>query len=340
MLARAFADLAWCLCLATSGCTPLQTQDAGEGGGGGGGEGGAGGSDAGVAGCDRPGNPYAESALEADIRFLAGPALQGRAAGSDGDRRARAYIESRMRCAGLRPVGGSYIQTFADSEGSNTANLIGVLDGSDAALASEIIVISAHHDHLGADRTGVFAGANDNASGVAALLAMAQALHDAGGLRRTVVFAAFASEEVGFDGSAWYTEHPPTGLPINKTQYNVNLDMVGRYDDEGVIYALNAFAGTPARSALNAVAGRFRGLEIEMNEPGDLSDQLSFCEVGVPGVFFHTPDNVCYHKTCDTPDRIDYPHLAQIAGLVGAVVTELANSEHGLAAARRVGCQP
>ena len=116
--------------------------------------------------------------------------------------------------------------------------------------------------------------------------------------------------------------------------------MVGTYEDEGKLFALDARPATPGRSALDAVRPAFADLDVDPDETGDLSDQVSFCEMGIPGLFFHTPDNHCYHQTCDVPDRIDYPHLARIAALVGAVTQELANGEHGLVDAREAGCVP
>ena len=296
------------------------------------------GADAENATCDQ-GGAFSESALRARIGFLADPALAGRASGSAGDTTTREHIAARFECLGLEAPGDTYEQPFKDSEGSDTANVIGVLPGSDSELSDEIIVVGAHHDHLGEDDTGVYTGANDNASGVATMLAVAQAMSERETApRRTLVFVAFGAEEVDLDGSTHYVEHPPAGLPLAQTVFMVNLDMVGTYEAEGVLNALDAGPDTVARAALEAVMGDFPGLKLNLDDTGDSSDSVNFCEAGVPNVFFHTPDPTCYHETCDTADNVDYPHLVLTAQLVSAMVEVLADGDLDLAAAREAGC--
>lgn len=288
--------------------------------------------------CDE-GGAFSESALRARIGFLADPAQGGRVSGSAGDAATREHIAARFTCLGLDAPGDTYEQPFKDSEGSDTANVIGVLPGSDPELSDEIIVIGAHHDHLGEDDTGLYPGANDNASGVATMLAVAQAMSERETApRRTLVFVAFGAEEVDLDGSADYIAHPPAGLPLAQTVFMVNLDMVGTYEAEGVLNALDAGPDTVARAALEAVMDDFPGLKLNLDDTGDSSDSVNFCEVGVPGVFFHTTDPDCYHETCDTADNVDYPHLVQTAQLVSAMVEVLADGDLDLAASREAGC--
>src|SRR5262249_33645762 len=132
------------------------------------------------------------AALQRDVDFLAAPERDGRAPGSPGDAATRRYLAERFRCLGLVPAGadGSYEQPFA-AAGRATANLVGYIAGADAA-AGEIILIGAHHDHVGDGHLG----ANDNASGVAALLAVAAAVVHHGAPHRTIAFVAFGGEEV------------------------------------------------------------------------------------------------------------------------------------------------
>ena len=270
---------------------------------------------------------FAASQFATRIGYLASAELAGRLPGSDGDTKARKYISESLACFGLQPVGSTFSQPFVDSEGHDTANVIGVLPGVDPDLKNEIIVVSAHHDHLGLDEQGqARLGANDNASGVATLLAVAHALVSRSqGPKRTLVFATFGAEELGLEGSIHYVAHPPAGLPIKNTVFVVNMDMVGRYDNDDLLYALDAKPGSPGRAAVDAVRPNFTDLNLDVDTMGDSSDQVSFAAVGVPGLFFHTPDSTCYHLPCDTAEKIDYPHLSRTAELITAVVESLAN---------------
>jgi acetylornithine deacetylase/succinyl-diaminopimelate desuccinylase-like protein len=123
--------------------------------------------------------PYDPAGLQAQVAALADPALDGRAAGSEGDAAGRALIRERLKALGLAPSE----QAFTDDAGHATANILATLAGSDPDAG--IVIVGAHHDHLGKKHLG----ANDNASGVAAMLAIATALHDQAP-RRTIVFAA------------------------------------------------------------------------------------------------------------------------------------------------------
>src|SRR5262245_33839977 len=137
-------------------------------------------------------------ALQATVQYLASDELGGRAPGTPGDEAARAYIEERFACLGLSPCGadGSFQQPFVTSSGKDTANVVGYLPGADPTVGSEIVLVGAHHDHLGQSGGEIFSGANDNASGVAAMLAMAHAFVQRGVVpRRTVAFVAFGYEE-------------------------------------------------------------------------------------------------------------------------------------------------
>ena len=288
------------------------------------------------AACDDDGEPYDPATLRARVARLASPALDGRAAGSPGDAAARAYLAEQFRCLGLVPAGdgGSYAQAFV-AGGHPTANLVGYLPGGDTAVAQDIILVGAHHDHLGAGHLG----ANDNASGTAALLAIARALHDRGTPRRTIAFVAFGGEELGLFGSAHFAAHPPTALPLDRIVYDINLDMVGSYASAGAVYAMGTFRGLPATAIVRALAAEHPALHVGIGGRGAGSDHEAFCRAGVPYVFFWTPDRRCYHARCDTIDRLDAAHLGAIAAIAGELVARLSDAPGDLAAARaRLGC--
>lgn len=278
--------------------------------------------------------PYDPAAVRDRVGRLAAVELDGRAAGSPGDAAARSYLAAEFRCAGLVPAGdeGSYAQPFV-ADGHPTANLIGYLPGGDAAR--DIIVVGAHHDHLGDGHLG----ANDDASGTAALVAIARALHRAGTPRRTIAFVAFGGEELGELGSRHFAAHPPAALPLDRVVYDVNLDMVGSYTSAGAVYAMGTFRGLPATAIVRALAAEQPALHVGLGGRGVGSDHEAFCRAGVPYVFFWTPDRRCYHARCDTTDRLDLAHLTAIAELAGALVSRLADAPADLAASRaRLGC--
>jgi aminopeptidase N len=288
------------------------------------------------ASCVDDGAPYDAASLHARVAYLASTELDGRAPGTAADAAARRYIADRFRCLGLTAggTGGSYEQPFV-ADGHATANVVGFLAGDDPAVGRDIIVVGAHHDHVGRGHLG----ANDNASGVAALLAIAQAVRQHGKPHRTIAFVAFAGEELGLLGSAHFAAHPPAALPLDRVVYDINLDMVGSYASTGAVYAMGTFRGLAATPIVQALADERRGLRVGTGGRGAGSDHEAFCRAGVPYVFFWTPDKRCYHERCDTVDRLDAEHLAQIAGVAGELVERLSSSSADLAEARpRLGC--
>jgi hypothetical protein len=283
--------------------------------------------------------PFAVEALRARVAWFASPALDGRAPGSDGDRAARAAVAEKFECLGLARGGDrdGYVQAFRAGE-RDTANVVGYLRGTDPD--ADVIVVGAHLDHLGAQKDGHYLGANDNASGVAALLAIAESLAArAEPPRRTIAFIAFGAEEQGELGSAYFAAHAPKELALARTVYDVNLDMVGSYASRDVVAAMGTFRGTPARAYLDELVRGHGKLHVGLGGRGERSDHEAFCAAGVPYVFFWTPDARCYHAVCDTIANIDAKHLAQIARLAGDLVARLADSDRDLRAAKqKLGC--
>lgn len=287
-----------------------------------------------LASCERAATPSELDAgmdvdvLRADLEYLASPELDGRVPGSAGDEAARAYVSERFEDLGLEMSSGTegYAQPFVDRDGRATANLLGFLPGADDDVGDEIIVLSAHLDHLGNGRLG----ANDNASGVSALLAIAEQLSAGAPLRRTILFAAFGAEEAGFEGSAAFLASPPPDADPSDIVFNVNLDMIGAYDQTGTVYALGSMPDTYGRAVLDDLVDAYPELDVGLGDASDLSDNATFCTVGVPYVFFWTDDPDCYHETCDTAERIDYASLASIAGLTMDLVGALADADEDL----------
>jgi hypothetical protein len=288
------------------------------------------------ASCVDDARPYDPASVRAHVARLAAPELDGRAPGSPGDAATRRFLVERFRCLGLVPGGaeGSYEQAVT-ADGHATANVIGLVIGDAPAVSGDIIVVGAHHDHLGAGHLG----ANDDASGLAGLLAIAQATRQRGAPHRTIAFIAFGGEELGLVGSTYFAAHPPAAVPLDRVVYDVNLDMIGSYGSAGAVYAMGTFAGLAATPIVQALARDRRALKVATGGRGVGSDHEAFCQAGVPYVFLWTPDKRCYHARCDTIDHLDAAHTAAIAELAGALTEQLSDRAPDLAGARaRLGC--
>ncbi len=287
--------------------------------------------------CIADGKPYDEHAMRDRLAFLASPELDGRAPGSPGDINAREFIEARFRCLGLVPAGDGtgYTQAFVDDSGKDTANVVGYIAGTDAKVGSEIIVVSAHLDHLGAG----YLGANDDGSGLVALLAIAQAIRQHGAPHRTIMFATFGAEEQGMVGSSYYAKHPSPALPLDQVVQFVELDMVGSHASADLVAAMGTFKGFGARTLVDKLAKHYPHIHVVPGGRARGSDFEPFCKLGVPYAFFWTPDHRCYHEKCDTIARIDFPHMVDIATLAGELTQSLADTELDLAGLRaKHGC--
>jgi hypothetical protein len=288
--------------------------------------------------CVEDGKPYDTKVLGKRVAVLASPELGGRVPGSDGDAAARKLIVERFTCLGLTPAGDgdTFEQAFTDANKQPTANVVGFIAGTDDKVGSEIIVIGAHHDHIG----GKLLGANDNASGVTALLAIAQALKQKDTApKRTIAFVTFGAEEEGMVGSQFFAAHPPKALPLGKVVQYINLDMVGSHKSKGFVAAMGTFAKQPSRAVMDKLVKQFPKLHVGLGGRAERSDHSPFCKQGIPYVFFWTPDVRCYHEACDTAEKIDLPRMADIAELAGDLAWTLAGSDKDLLASKtKLGC--
>lgn len=276
-----------------------------------------------------------------DIKFLSDDRLGGRLTGSPGADTAAAYLARRFKAVGLQPAAGGWFQRFtvapdapaaqhAHAAGLTGSNVIGLLPGRDPVLRNEAVIVGAHYDHLGLggfgsldpDSTGaVHNGADDNASGAAMLVRIAERLA-ATPPARTVVFIAFSGEELGLLGSAHYVKHPL--YPLTTTLAMINLDMVGRLRQKRlIVYGAQTAKEFPALlDSLNWHAG------LDLKAQGDgygPSDQSSFYAAGKPVLHFFTDLHEDYHRTTDDWQKIDVEGLDQVASFVTGVVTTLAN---------------
>jgi aminopeptidase YwaD len=215
-------------------------------------------------------------------------------------------------------------------ERGRAMNVVGILPGRDARLRDETIVIGAHYDHLGRGGEGSLApdalgavhhGADDNASGVAAVLGLARAFGAAGGAPRTLVFVAFAGEEMGLLGSTHYVRRP--ARPLDRTVLMVNLDMVGRLRDR-TLYVGGVDGGSGLRELVSAQAG---GLHLALRgDPFGPSDHTAFYAAGRPVLFLFTGAHADYHRPSDTWDRINGAGLAEVTAFAARVVDAAAST--------------
>jgi len=224
-----------------------------------------------------------------------------------------------------------------------TANVVAAIPGTDPRLRDEAVVVGAHYDHLGRGGEGSLApdglgtvhpGADDNASGTAALLALARAFAAAGGAPRTLIFAAFAGEEMGLLGSSHYARQP--AHPLARTVLMVNLDMVGRLG-ERALHVGGVDSGAGLREVVTAARGPLR-LELR-GDPFGPSDHTVFYSAGVPVLFLFTGPHADYHRPGDTWDKIDGAGLAAVTAFAARVVAAVAGAP-APPAWRRVAAPP
>ncbi|MCS7237986.1 MAG: M28 family peptidase [Thermoguttaceae bacterium] len=263
--------------------------------------------------------------LREHVSFLADPAFEGREAGSPAAQKAAHWLAEQLRQIGLTPAGvdGGFLQPF----GQGMTNVLGLIPGSDAELAQQFIVVGAHFDHIGYGRKRegeprVYPGADDNASGVAGVLELAEACSMVS-LKRSVLVALWDGEEKGLLGSKHWAKSPT--IPLQRIVISLNLDMVGRLRE-------NSLQLVGVRSG-----GGWRRLFVLQN-PGDLSlrfswnlrpdsDHVTFFNVGVPSVMFHTGLHEDYHQPTDTAERINYEGAERVVRYAFVVLHDLANRE-------------
>ena len=251
---------------------------------------------------------------------------QGRLPGSSEDAEVQRMLASEFERLGLAPTrGDAFTHPFEDSEGRTTSNLIARIEGTDEAVQDQVVLLTAHHDHLGPG----FPGANDNASGVASLLLLADRLQR-DPPRRPVLVAALGAEEVGFDGA-----QALAGSELgDSVAFVVNLDMVGTLAQSGFVRALGARDGRPQEAWVKDAAADWPGRMVRPAWWSRRSDHEPFCIRGVPYVFFWTPDKACYHEACDTLDRIDADGHLAVSLLAEDVLRAAADTDLDLAALR------
>jgi len=277
-------------------------------------------------------------------KYLAADRLEGRFPGTAGNRQAAAYISKRFKRLQLKKWKGSYYQPFrflvkpnvnsAPADSVETNNIVGYLEGSDPVLKNEYIIIGAHYDHLGwggkgtgskkPDTVAIHNGADDNASGVSALLTIAKeiAKHKTG-FKRSIIFIAFSGEEEGLLGSKYFVSHLPVADSAVKLM--INMDMVGRLNTEKQLYM--GGAGTfPGGVALMTKLGEGSGLNpvVHAGSVGG-SDHVSFYKKNISVIGLHTGGHPQYHTPEDDSRLINQKGAELVCKYICTALLEIAN---------------
>ena len=284
--------------------------------------------------------------LMRDVEALSAPEMEGRLSGTPGNKRAQAFIAAQFKDIGLEPLNGAFEQKFSFKKTTrgtvqdvpDAANLMALVGGT--AERDRYVVVSAHYDHLGVRGGQVYRGADDNASGVAAMLAAARWFR-AHPPRQSLLFVAFDAEEEGLQGARHFVAHPP--VPLDRISTVLNLDMVGR-GDKNVLFV----TGTHHYPALKPIvedAARGRSITITFGHdqpglpPGDdwtqSSDHGPFHTARVPFLYFGVEDHPDYHKPSDTADKIPRAFYAEAVEMVLSTVQRLADASGAAAPPRQ-----
>lgn len=278
-------------------------------------------------------------------KYLSSDKMEGRFPGTKGNNEAASYIKKYFKKYGLKEFNRNYYQSFklfvkeginkVNSDSVTTQNVVGYMEGSDEKLKNEFIVIGAHYDHWGwggqnsgskkKDAFAIHNGADDNASGVSALLCILQELSKATVKpKRSIIFISFSGEEEGLLGSKYFVSH----LPVAKDAVKVmlNMDMVGRLNEERQIYM--GGAGTfPNGVELMKKLGETSSLNpvIHAGEVGG-SDHVSFYKSSIAAVGFHTGGHPQYHTPEDDIDLINIQGGALVSQYIYNALVAIANN--------------
>ncbi len=231
-----------------------------------------------------------------------------------------------------------------DKDLRETENVIGMLRGGDPELRDEVVILTAHYDHLGKHHGSgeIYNGADDNASGTAALMEIARVFsHYASDLRRSLLFIACTAEEKGLLGSRYYTENP--AVPLGQTVANLNIDMIGRVDTiyaakniPNYVYIIGSDRLSAGLHGLHEQALAFNPeitVDYRYNDPGDpnrfyyRSDHYNFIRNNIPSIFYFTGTHDDYHRPTDTWDKIDYDKMEHIIRLIYTTAWKLSQTE-------------
>ena len=285
--------------------------------------------------------------LKESLYHIASEEFEGRETGELGQKKAAEYLKTFYIESDIAsPYGGSdYFQSIPTEHlkyGINPSeNVVAFIEGSEKP--HEIIVISAHYDHLGMNNGTIYFGADDDGSGTVAILEIAEAFKEAVskgfGPKRSILFLHVTGEEKGLLGSKYYTNFPI--FPLENTVVNLNIDMIGRVDaahtnNPNFVYLIGSDKlSSELHNLSEQINERFTQLDLDYtynneDDPNRFyyrSDHYNFAKNNIPIIFYFNGTHADYHKTSDTPDKINYEILAKRTQLIFYTAWELANRE-------------
>ncbi len=278
--------------------------------------------------------------LKKDVSFLASDELEGREIGFKGEEEAASYLAKRFEAIGLTPKGtNGYIQEFSVKPSNNPHEEVKVGEKGDSTIighnvvgyidngSDNIVIIGAHFDHLGfggitslyKGEKAVHNGADDNASGTASIIQIAKLLKNKN-TNNNYLIVAFSGEEQGLWGSNYYSKHAT--IDMGKVNYMINLDMVGRLNEEKAL-AINGVGTSPQWNKAFEEIGD-RGFKLIKKESGiGPSDHTSFYLKDIPVLHFFTGQHEDYHKPSDDAEKVNYEGMVEIVQFIDALISSL-----------------
>jgi len=284
--------------------------------------------------------------LREQLYFYASDDMEGRDTGSPGQKKAVEYLKELYLAMGV-PGGageGTYFQTVPGSYFKkpelSSENVLAFIKGSE--LPDEVLVLSAHLDHVGMENGEIFNGADDDGSGTIALIEIAEAFKKAAdegyGPKRSILFLHVTAEEIGLQGSRFYSENPV--YPLENTIANLNIDMIGRIDPKrekksDYIYLIGSDMLSQDLHDVSETANKkYINLDLDYKYNGKddpnrfyyRSDHYNFAKNDVPVIFYFNGTHDDYHRPTDTADKIEYELYQKRTQLVFVTAWELANA--------------
>ncbi|MFY0637168.1 M20/M25/M40 family metallo-hydrolase [Maricaulis maris] len=264
------------------------------------------------------------SQLLTDLQVLAADDMEGRAVATDGNARARAYIIARLEAMGAEPVDGDYEHAFSfesrrTGEKMDGINILARIGGS--SDSDRTMVVTAHYDHVGMRDGQIWNGADDNASGVASVLAVAE-MFLAEPPEHDVIIALVDAEENGLQGARAFVENPP--IPAEDITFNLNMDMVAMSTDR-ILWAVGTYHYPFLTPIVDDVAERASvampmGYDEPTEEPGgdwtNLTDSGAFHAAGIPFIYLGVDFHPHYHQPTDTYENMTLDFFQDAAAAV------------------------
>lgn len=286
-----------------------------------------------------------ENEIKEHILFLSSEKNAGRYPGTKGNRKVVKYILNDFKKQGLLPLGKGFQQKFTarlrvekgepEKPLANTSNVLAYLEGNDPLLKNEYLILGAHYDHLGMGgpssksnkKKTIHYGADDNASGTAALLEIAEKIAaNKNLLRRSIIFIAFGAEEQGLLGSQYFVDH--SYIPLSQIKLMINMDMVGRLNDVKHVY-INGAGTFPNGVEFMQQLGESQNLTpvVHAGSVGG-SDHVSFYKKGISVLGMHTGAHPQYHTPEDVLELINIPGEKQVSDYIYEALMQLATTNY------------